>query len=280
MPTLLIPGATVIFLCSYDRSQMDAAELADLLSQVACFAPGQSFHVEGQQTAAPGGCSSAHGHGSTSSGSEGSSSASGAGSRRQLVDPARLGGAMRRSLVCVAAFAEEQHLPQHQHLAARGLASAPEPSQQQQARQRERLAGGWSRPRRTRRVLVGFARAVGDATLVATGAPERPRAGQAACRGCFSPAMPRHVSVCALLTQGGALVAEPACVQCTTWLCCRSCRASVWAASCWTASHGRQAGLGVLGLRPRWLPGCTALSAASWLFQRLLMCQGLLSCCH
>lgn len=147
---------------------MDAAELADLLSQVACFAPGQSFHVEGQQTAAPGGCSSAHGHGSTSSGSEGSSSASGAGSRRQLVDPARLGGAMRRSLVCVAAFAEEQHLPQHQHLAARGLASAPEPSQQQQARQRERLAGGWSRPRRTRRVLVGFARAVGDATLVAT----------------------------------------------------------------------------------------------------------------
>ncbi|KAL4445893.1 hypothetical protein ABPG77_009092 [Micractinium sp. CCAP 211/92] len=152
---------------------MDAAELADLLSQVACFAPGQSFHIEGLQAATGGGCNGADGPSSTSSEFEDSSSASGGGSKGRRVDAARLRGAMHRSLVCVAAFAEEQHLPQHQHLAARGLAAPPAASQQQQAQQqeqqqRERLSGSWPRLRRPRRVLVGFARAVGDAALVAT----------------------------------------------------------------------------------------------------------------
>ncbi|KAL4425705.1 hypothetical protein ABPG75_009721 [Micractinium tetrahymenae] len=150
---------------------MDAAELADLLSQVACFAPGQSFHLEDWQAAVHG--SSADSSGSISSSIySGSSSSSGGGSRRKQIDPVRLRGAMQRSLVCVAAFTEEKHLPQHQHVAARRLTAGQVPGQQQQQQeqqqQRDRSAGGWSRPRRTRRVLVGFARAVGDAALVAT----------------------------------------------------------------------------------------------------------------
>ncbi len=189
---------------------MDAAELADLLSQVACFAPGQSFHVEGLQAGTGGGCSSADGPSSTSSELEGSSSASGGGSKGRRVDAARLRGAMHRSLVCVAAFAEEQHLPQHQHLAARGLAEAPGASQHQQAQQqeqqhRERLSGSWPRLRRPRRVLVGFARAVGDAALVATGVPKHIRVGLAVQR-CWPQSLSALAHVGApCLSHGDAL---------------------------------------------------------------------------
>lgn len=185
-------------MCSYDRSQMDAAELADLLSQVACFAPGQSFHMNGWRAAAHGGCNSDYHLGSTMSSANSSSSSAGGGSTtgacstRQQLDPARLHSAVQRSLVCVAAFAEERHLPQHQRLAARGLAAAPEFSRQQQAQQQagERSPGSWPRPRRTRRVLVGFARAVGDAALVATGVWLRDQQGPsrvaAAARATYS----------------------------------------------------------------------------------------------
>lgn len=141
--------------CSYDKGAVRAEELADLLQQAAGFAPGQAFHCEPPTS-------------SSSSGSDDGSPCSSA-----LIDPARLRGALRRSLVCVAAFADEQHLPAHQHLAARGLlppheAAALQERAERQQQQRQRWRGwGAARPR-ARRVLVGFARAVGDAALVAT----------------------------------------------------------------------------------------------------------------
>lgn len=127
--------------CSYNLSRVDAAELADLLQQVACFAPGQSFHA-------------------SSSGDRGA----GGGSPGAAIDSHRLRGALQRSLVCVAAYASEQHLPQWQHLGSRGLCQ--EQQQQPQDGVPWPTQPGWQRQQR--RVLVGFARAVGDAALVAT----------------------------------------------------------------------------------------------------------------
>lgn len=126
---------------SYNLSRVDAAELADLLQQVACFAPGQSFHA-------------------SSSGDRGA----GGGSPGAAIDSHRLRGALQRSLVCVAAYASEQHLPQWQHLGSRGLCQ--EQQQQPQDGVPWPTQPGWQRQQR--RVLVGFARAVGDAALVAT----------------------------------------------------------------------------------------------------------------
>lgn len=179
--------------CSYEKGQVDARELADLLQQVACFAPGQSFH-----RAPPGQAASSSSAGSrmsssslqsSGSSSGGSSSApgsrSGSGNRPSAaaaVDPARLQSALHHSLFCVAAYTDEANLPPHQHLGARRLLP-PDAQAEYDAAQAVAAAGqaapaaaaaakrgrwAWPARRRGRRVLVGFARAVSDAALVAT----------------------------------------------------------------------------------------------------------------
>lgn len=170
---------------------MDAHELADLLQQVACFAPGQAFH---RAPGHSGGSSSSSGnvrsrtHSSSlhPSSSSSNSSAPGSSSGRSrpsaaAIDPARLRSALHYSLFCVAAYTDEAHLPPHQHLGARRLLP-PEAQAEYDAAQAAAAAGqaapaaaaakrgrwGWPPRRRGRRVLVGFARAVSDAALVAT----------------------------------------------------------------------------------------------------------------
>lgn len=151
---------------------MNAQELADLLQQVACFAPGQSFHRAAEL---PAGSSGTWASSSTSSSSSVAQPSSAAG-----IDPARLQSALRHSLFCVAAYTDESHLPPHQHLGARRLLP-PEAQAEYDALQAVAVAGkpppaaaakrgrwGWAPPRSGRRVLVGFARAVGDAALVST----------------------------------------------------------------------------------------------------------------
>ena len=167
-------------LCSYDRSRVGANELAGLLAHVACFAPGQSFHLEADAAVVNiAGCSAAA-SGSSSDG--GSSSSDGLPTSRQRpprLQPALLHGALARSLVCVAAFAEEQSLPP-EALASLAQLQQPQQTLQQQVQQEQQQQGSSSssssssswrvstRRSRPRRVLVGFARAVGDAALVAT----------------------------------------------------------------------------------------------------------------
>ncbi|PSC75498.1 acetyltransferase NSI [Micractinium conductrix] len=165
---------------SYDRSRVGANELAGLLAHVACFAPGQSFHLEADAAVVNiAGCSAAA-SGSSSDG--GSSSSDGLPTSRQRpprLQPALLHGALARSLVCVAAFAEEQSLPP-EALASLAQLQQPQQTLQQQVQQEQQQQGSSSssssssswrvstRRSRPRRVLVGFARAVGDAALVAT----------------------------------------------------------------------------------------------------------------
>ena len=121
---------------------VDEVELADLLQQVACFAPGQAFHRP-------------------------PASSSASSTPAPAIDPARLRGALGRSLVCVAAYTSEQHLPPHQHLSSHGLLPLP-PLEEEQPQQQQPWPALPPFARQQRRVLVGFARAVGDASLVAT----------------------------------------------------------------------------------------------------------------
>lgn len=159
--------------CSYEKGQVDPHELADLLQQVACFAPGQSFHAA---VAPPDGS----GGSSWPSSSSDSSSSLEQPPETAGIDPARLQSALRHSLFCVAAYTDESHLPPHQHLGARRLLH-PEAQAEYDAVQAAAAAGrlppaaagkrgrwGWVPRRSGRRVLVGFARAVGDSSLVAT----------------------------------------------------------------------------------------------------------------
>ncbi|KAI3438652.1 hypothetical protein D9Q98_001074 [Chlorella vulgaris] len=121
---------------SYEAKRVNVAELADLLQQVACFAPGQSFD-------------------STM-----------CGSQAVTIDPHRLQGALHRSLFFVAAYVNEHHLPPQQHLASRGL--APQQAVAVAAAPWPTLPRWNQQQQQQRRVLVGFARAVGDAEFVAT----------------------------------------------------------------------------------------------------------------
>lgn len=105
----------------------------------------------------------------------------------------RLAGALRRSLVCVAAFTSEQYLPNRQQSKGSSLTSSgstdddegeevdPSPTAAAEAAGGAEAAaaaapgaGGWqpqrarARRRPPQRVLVGFARTVGDNAVVAT----------------------------------------------------------------------------------------------------------------
>ena len=76
------------------------------------------------------------------------------------VRPAQLRTALGRSVACVAAFAAASHLTP-------GVAALP-PEAKGQAPSSPGSGRQWWRPAAPRLVLVGFARAAGDATLVAT----------------------------------------------------------------------------------------------------------------
>ena len=184
-PLTCVPCCCPTSLCSYEKGLVDTRELADLLQQVACFAPGQSFHRAADPSSSAGGSGSwassslaqpnlAAGFDPTRSSSLAQPPSAAAG-----IDPARLQSALAHSLFCVAAYTDESHLPPHQHLGARRLLP-PEAQAEYDALQAAAAAGrplpaaaakrgrwGWP-ARRSRRVLVGFARAVGDAALVAT----------------------------------------------------------------------------------------------------------------
>jgi GNAT superfamily N-acetyltransferase len=115
-----------------DPGSIDVAELADLVCLCATFAPGTALDAD----------------------PDGAAAASSPRLRR------RLAVALRNSIECVAAYAPESALPAHRHLHARGLGPPPP------------AAGGaaWQSllPWQQRKVLVGFARAVGDGALVST----------------------------------------------------------------------------------------------------------------
>lgn len=127
--------------CSTDPAAIDAEELADLLGQLAGFAPSHAFHTPGTRAGAEAGpAPPAGGNGGATPGSksssasgstDGASACNGSGSTPATapqalsrVSAARLRAALDCSLVCVAAFASEQHLPPHQHLESRGLPGA------------------------------------------------------------------------------------------------------------------------------------------------------------
>ena len=128
-----------------DPADIDVAELADLVRRCATFAPGQALD------AAPGAPADAD--------TDDAECAAGFPAPSAPL-PARLRRALRLSMECVAAFAPDHALPPHRRLAARGLAPPPPPPP---------WWGGLPGADALRpRALVGFARAVGDAALVAT----------------------------------------------------------------------------------------------------------------
>lgn len=130
-----------------DRREIDVPELADLMSRCATHSPGHATHVAESR------CDP---------------------TASSPLDPGRfqrrLTRALQNSLVCIAAYAPEASVPVHLHRSARGLApvastatTVPTPL----FNDLWKLAPGIL-PVLGPRVLVGFARAVGDAALVAT----------------------------------------------------------------------------------------------------------------
>jgi hypothetical protein len=114
--------------CSTDPASIDAEELLDLFAQLASHAPSHSFHLPGSTL---GQGPLARQPGSTEAGIEPKPDASSSQSSDQQpgtdaarwLSAAQVRGAVRLSHVCIAAFTGEQHLPAHQHLHNRGLAS-------------------------------------------------------------------------------------------------------------------------------------------------------------
>ena len=135
---------------TFDRRDIDVGELADLMSRCATHSPGHATHID------EGRC---HPETTTLQSSD----------RFQR----RLTRALSNSLVYVAAYAPEASLPPHLHRAARGLlqpsttVGAASASGPPLLGDLWRLAPGIL-PVLGPRVLIGFARAVGDASLVAT----------------------------------------------------------------------------------------------------------------
>lgn len=165
-------------------------ELAALLDHVACHAPGQAFdtmqpsllrlvrHARGKASSAAGTLTRT----SCSSRTDGNKIQE--EGTLQVVCTRRLHTALRNSLALVAAYVAEDRLPpellearrqQQERRQANVEVATSVQTQQQQQQQCEASAGWWApwapagaRRRLSRKVLVGFARAVGDAALVAT----------------------------------------------------------------------------------------------------------------